>query len=44
MGQINSDIIFRLPDEKYIPNDSENSDWQAYQEWLAQGNTPLPPA
>jgi hypothetical protein len=36
--------ILRLPDNATIPNDPENSDWQAYQEWLAQGNTPLPPA
>ena len=36
--------IKRLPDNSYIPNDPANTDWQAYQEWLAQGNTPLPPA
>ena len=44
MGQINPDIILRLPDEAYIPNDPENSDWQQYQVWLSEGNTPLPPA
>jgi hypothetical protein len=38
-----SDGIKRLPDNAFIPNDPENTDWQAYQEWLAQGNTPLPP-
>ena len=43
-GQINPDIILRLPDNATIPNDPENTDWQAYQDWLAQGNTPLPPA
>ena len=41
---VNPNIIFRLPDEAYIPNDPANTDWQAYQEWLSEGNTPLPPA
>ena len=42
--QVNPSCIKRLPDEAYIPNDPSNTDWQAYQEWLAAGNTPLPPA
>jgi hypothetical protein len=41
---INTTTIKRLPDQAYIPNDPDNTDWQAYQEWLAAGNTPLPPA
>ena len=40
---INPNIILRLPDLASIPNDPENTDWQAYQEWLAAGNVPLPP-
>jgi hypothetical protein len=24
-----------------IPNDPDNRDWVAYQEWLAAGNTPI---
>ena len=38
------DGIKRLPDSAYIPNDPDNTDWQAYQVWLSEGNTPLPPA
>jgi len=40
---INPNIILRLPDGAWIPNDPDNTDWQTYQEWLAAGNTPLPP-
>ena len=35
--------IYKLPEYAYIPNDVANSDWVAYQAWLAAGNTPLPP-
>jgi len=43
-GEVATYGIKRLPDGAWIPNDPENTDWQAYQEWLAAGNTPLPPA
>lgn len=42
-GTINESMILRLPDRSGIPNDPENTDWQAYLAWLAEGNTPLPP-
>lgn len=42
--QITDNCIRRLPDGVCIPNDPANVDWQGYQEWLAAGNTPLPPA
>lgn len=42
-GELNLNIIKRLSDNAFIPNNPQNTDWQAYQEWLAQGNTPLPP-
>ena len=44
IGEISTTVIRRLPDGASIPNDPANTDWQAYQEWLAAGNTPLPPA
>ena len=42
-GQVSTEVIRRLPDGASIPNDPENTDWQAYLAWLAEGNTPLPP-
>lgn len=35
--------IVRLSDGVAIPFDQENTDYQAYLVWLAEGNTPLPP-
>ena len=35
--------VKRLPDGAIIPDDPENTDWQAYQVWIEQGNQPLPP-
>ncbi len=42
-GEVTNLYIKRLPDGAFIPNDPDNTDWQAYQVWLAEGNTPLPP-
>lgn len=34
--------ILRTADNAFIPPDPANTDYQAYQAWLAEGNTPLP--
>ena len=35
--------IKRLADNAFIPFDPANTDYQAYLEWLAEGNEPSPP-
>ena len=37
-----SDSILRLADNAWIPLDPANTDYAAYLEWLAAGNTPEP--
>jgi hypothetical protein len=34
--------VTRLSDMAVIPMNSDNTDYQAYLKWVAEGNTPLP--
>jgi hypothetical protein len=37
-----AETIMRVADFAYIPKNPDNTDYQAYLAWLAEGNTPLP--
>ena len=39
-GTENIEQIQRIVDGAYIPRIEANTDYQAYLEWLAEGNTP----
>lgn len=39
-GTENIEQIQRIIDGAYIPTDPENTDYQKYLEWIAEGNTP----
>tara|TARA_R100000278_G_C5464708_1_gene162232 strand:- start:220 stop:381 length:162 start_codon:yes stop_codon:yes gene_type:complete len=39
---VSASMIMRIADTAFIPFDPANSDYQAYLEWVAEGNTPEP--
>jgi hypothetical protein len=41
-GQVRNDQIQRIADSAFIPFDPDNTDYQAYLKWVAEGNTPEP--
>ena len=42
MYKITKNGVIRLIDNTFIPDDPSNRDWQEYQKWLAEGNSPEP--
>ena len=40
--QLAENGVLRLRDMAFIPDCKDNRDWQQYQQWLAEGNTPEP--
>lgn len=41
-GQASLNVVQRVSDGAFIPADPRNTDYQAYQTWVAAGNTPQP--
>ena len=39
-GSERTDMILRISDNAYIPQNEANIDYQEYKLWLADGNTP----
>lgn len=37
-----ANAVMRLSDNAFIPFDPQNVDYQAYLQWLSEGNQPIP--
>ena len=40
--QLSTTMVIRTTDNSFIPFDPDNTDYQAYLAWVAEGNEPLP--
>ena len=41
-SEVGFEYVVRLSDSANIPFDPDNTDYQQYLKWVAEGNTPLP--
>ena len=41
-GEVSQSVIKKTDSLTFIPTDPDNTDYQEYLEWLAEGNEPLP--
>jgi hypothetical protein len=41
-GNVQLKSINRIADNAFIPINSDNTDYQEYLKWVAEGNTPTP--
>jgi len=42
LDNVKANIVCRIADNAFIPMDEQNSDYQAYLAWVAEGGVPEP--